>query len=134
MILLFVIILVFACYSILIFYYWISWRAVPVYNSSSRVPETKVSVIVPARNEEENIERLIVSLSTQNYPKELLEVIVVDDHSTDKTAEIVRQYEWVKLVQLKDDAINSYKKKAVETGIAGATGTLIMTTDADCWC
>jgi cellulose synthase/poly-beta-1,6-N-acetylglucosamine synthase-like glycosyltransferase len=105
-----------------------------MYDAGAKVPLTRVSVIVPARNEEANIERLVVSLGKQEYPKELLEVIVVDDHSTDRTAEIVRQYEWVKLVQLKDDAINSYKKKAIETGIAAASGTLIVTTDADCFC
>ena len=36
------------------------------------------------------------------------------------------------MLQLKDDDINSYKKKAIETGIAAATGELIVTTDADC--
>jgi len=57
---------------------------------------------------------------------------VVDDHSTDKTAAIVQQFAFVKLIQLKEDNINSYKKKAIETGISAATGELIVTTDADC--
>ena len=48
------------------------------------------------------------------------------------TAEIVQQFPSVKLIQLKEDEINSYKKKAIETGIAAATGELIVTTDADC--
>ena len=38
----------------------------------------------------------------------------------------------VKLLNLEDDVINSYKKKAIETGIAAASGELIVTTDADC--
>ncbi len=57
---------------------------------------------------------------------------MVDDHSTDKTAAIVQQFSFVKLIQLREDNINSYKKKAIETGIAAATGELVVTTDADC--
>ncbi|HEV7781321.1 MAG TPA: glycosyltransferase, partial [Chitinophagaceae bacterium] len=53
-------------------------------------------------------------------------------HSTDTTAAIVQKYPGVKLISLKEDGINSYKKKAIETGIAAATGELIVTTDADC--
>ena len=45
---------------------------------------------------------------------------------------MLKEFPPVKLLQLKDDAINSYKKKAIETGINAATGELIVTTDADC--
>jgi biofilm PGA synthesis N-glycosyltransferase PgaC len=134
MIILFIVILLFTSYSILIFYYWQSWRSIPLYTTSGLSPATTLSVIIPARNEEENIGRLLTALQEQDYPKELLEIIVVDDHSTDRTAEITRQFPGARLVQLKEDAINSYKKKAIEAGIAAATGKLIVTTDADCWC
>lgn len=134
MILLFIVILLFVCYSVLIFYYWQSWKAMPVYTRTGRVPAVSISVIIPARNEEENIERLLIALQEQTYPKELLEIIVIDDHSTDKTAEIVRQFPAIKLLQLSNNHINSYKKKAIETGIESARGQLIITTDADCWC
>jgi poly-beta-1,6-N-acetyl-D-glucosamine synthase len=134
MILLFIVILLFTGYSILIFYYWQSWRSIPLYTATSSPPSTTVSVIIPARNEEEDIGRLLISLQEQDYPKELLEIIVIDDHSTDRTAEIARQFAGLRLIQLKDDAINSYKKKAITAGIAAATGKLIVTTDADCWC
>jgi poly-beta-1,6-N-acetyl-D-glucosamine synthase len=134
MIPLLLVILLFIAYSILIFYYLQSWRSLPSYIPKGNSPATKISIIIPARNEERNIARLLISLSEQDYPKELTEVIVVDDHSNDNTATIIQKFPWVKLVQLKDDAINSYKKKAVETGIATATGQLIITTDADCWC
>lgn len=90
------------------------------------------SVIVPARNEEENIGRLLESLASQRYPKHLFEIIVADDHSTDRTAEIVRTFDGVQLVQLTEDKINSYKKKAIETGIASAKNEWIVCTDADC--
>jgi biofilm PGA synthesis N-glycosyltransferase PgaC len=134
MILLSLIILLFILYSLLIFYYWQIWKAIPSYSSATGSPSTHISIIIPARNEERNIARLLISLSEQSYSRQLTEVIVVDDHSTDNTAAIIQKFPWVKLVQLKDDAINSYKKKAVETGIAAATGKLIITTDADCWC
>ena len=97
------------------------------------MPHTKISVIIPARNEESNIGFLLTALQQQTYSKELFEVIVIDDHSEDRTAAIVKQFSNAKLLQLADDNINSYKKKAIETGIAAATGELIVTTDADCW-
>ncbi|NOT50988.1 MAG: glycosyltransferase [Chitinophagaceae bacterium] len=132
MILLIIIIILFAFYSLLVLYYWWAWRSVPEYNASSSLPQTKISVIIPARNEEENIGALLDSLQKQTYPGELFEIIVVDDNSSDQTANIVRQYPSIKLIQLKEDGINSYKKKAIERGIAEASGELIVATDADC--
>jgi poly-beta-1,6-N-acetyl-D-glucosamine synthase len=131
MVLLTISLLLFFIYAMLILFYWRSWKAIPLFISSAK-PTTKISVIIPARNEEENIGALLQSLHAQHYPKEFYEVIVVDDHSTDATASIVQQYPDVKLIQLTTDAINSYKKKAIETGIAAATGDWIVTTDADC--
>lgn len=132
MILLVICILLFILYSLLIIYYWQSWRAIPDFINTDFAATTKISVIIPARNEEKNIGQLLEALQEQTYPAELFEVIVVDDASTDKTAEIVHQFQNVKLIKLKDNNINSYKKKAIETGIAVATGELIVTTDADC--
>ena len=60
---------------------------------------------------------------------------MIDDFSEDDTAAIVQQFSTVRLIQLKDvikEKINSYKKKAIETGIELATGDYIVTTDADC--
>ncbi len=132
MILLYIIITLFIIYTLLIFYYWRLWSAIPIFKSPDNKQTISISVIIPARNEEENIGKLLQSLQAQSYPVKLFEVIVVDDHSTDKTAAIVQQFPSVKLIQLKEDKINSYKKKAIETGIAAANGELIVTTDADC--
>jgi poly-beta-1,6-N-acetyl-D-glucosamine synthase len=52
-----------------------------------------ISVVVPARNEEQTIERNLQSLYNSCYPADKLEVIIVNDGSTDKTAEIVRQFQ-----------------------------------------
>jgi poly-beta-1,6-N-acetyl-D-glucosamine synthase len=132
MILLFVIIPLFLLYSILIIFYWQSWQSIPVYGANEHAASIKISVVIPARNEEENIGRLLQALTEQTYRKEFTEVIVVDDHSTDRTTEIVKQFAGVKLLSLQAEDINSFKKKAIETGIAAATGELVVTTDADC--
>jgi len=132
MILLWIIIPIFIAYSILIVYYWQSWNAVPVFIPKKKLPRTKLSVIIPARNEEANIGMLLQALQQQSYQKELFEVIVIDDHSEDRTTEIVKEYSHVKLLVLNNDVTRSHKKKAIETGIAAATGEMIVTTDADC--
>ncbi len=141
-----VILLVF--YSILIIYYRFAFSSVEEYRSAKNMqtfepstlnlePSTSLSIIIPARNEEANIENCIQSILQNNYPTHLFEIIVVDDHSEDGSAAIVKKYasQNVRLILLKDfvtDKINSYKKKAIEVAIAQASGTLIITTDADC--
>ena len=125
-------------YSILILYYWRSWNSIPEFKVKNKNSKTKITVIIPARNEEEFIGRCLDSVCNQSYPKELFEVLVVDDHSIDNTPEIIKSYadKNVKLISLKDfvhDELNSYKKKAIEVAIAQSTGELIVTTDADCF-
>jgi biofilm PGA synthesis N-glycosyltransferase PgaC len=120
------------CYSLLMFYYWRSWTSIPLYKAQASEDSPFISVIIPARNEEKNIGQLLSALSKQTWSRDLFEVIVVDDHSTDDTALIADQYPGVKLIRLENDLLNSYKKKAIETGILAANGKLIVTTDADC--
>jgi len=98
---------------------------------------TTVTVVIPARNEEENIAQCLAAVFNQRFPEHLLEVIVVDDNSTDNTSEIVKGFDSknLKLISLdnkEEDIFKAYKKKAVETGITNAHGKLIITTDADC--
>ena len=52
----------------------------------------KISVVIPAKDEEENIEKILDSVLNQNYSKEMYEVIVVNDRSTDRTKEIAERY------------------------------------------
>jgi cellulose synthase/poly-beta-1,6-N-acetylglucosamine synthase-like glycosyltransferase len=71
------------------------------------------------------------------YPASMVEVIVVDDHSTDATVSLAASVPGTRLIRLADHADlamfrNSFKKKALEIGIAHARGELIVTTDADC--
>ena len=129
---LFIILTLFVFYSLLILYYWQGWKQIPLFNASGLAAFENLTIIIPARDEENNIGALLTALHAQAYPQEKIEIIVVDDHSTDKTAEIVRQFDGVKMISLKEDTINSYKKKAIESGIAAASAKLIITTDADC--
>ena len=132
MILLISIAVLFFIYSALIIYFWMAWRSVPEFNADHLTSVIKISLIIPARNEEKNIGPLLVALENQHYPKELTEIMVINDHSTDGTAEIVKKFAFAKLLNLDHDEVNSYKKKAIETGIAYSSGELIVTTDADC--
>lgn len=93
-----------------------------------------VTLVVPVRNGEATITFLLQDLYAQAYPKELVEVIVVDDDSTDRTADIVRgmQRNWPGLSLQR--AVGSGKKAAITTGVRHARGELIILTDADARC
>jgi cellulose synthase/poly-beta-1,6-N-acetylglucosamine synthase-like glycosyltransferase len=96
---------------------------------------TKVTILIAARNEEARINYTIDDILAQDYPRHLTEIIIVDDHSTDRTAEIIRSYrdKGVQLLQLSEDKpLNSYKKKAIAKAIDLSNGELMVATDADC--
>ena len=91
--------------------------------------------MIAARDEENGIHKTIDDLLAQDYPKDLTEIIIVDDHSTDRTAEIIAGYadKGVVLLRLNEDKpLNSYKKKAIATAIDLSNGELMVATDADC--
>jgi 1,2-diacylglycerol 3-beta-glucosyltransferase len=94
-----------------------------------------VSVIVCARNEEENIDRCVESLSKLEYPA--LELIVVDDNSDDSTTEKLRVWAarlpHLRIVDLHgQERVAQGKVGALIRGIDAANGTIICITDADC--
>lgn len=107
------------------------------YKPSGNELSTKITVIVPARDEEENIGNLLEALKAQDYPKELYEVIVVNDHSEDLTPELVLNFDMervhlINLAEYVQPGEIAFKKRAVETAVDQASGELIVTTDADC--
>ena len=106
-------------------------RPQPSYASLSRNYPT-VSVIIPARNEAANIGRCLTSLQKLDYPKEKLEIIVVDDQSEDETATIAASYPVTLIRSAPQPGTVAFKKAAISAGIAAATGEIIFTTDADC--
>lgn len=123
----------------LIAYYLMGWLRLPEFVPGKKHPSTRISVIIAARNEEKNIADLLNDLKEQTYGTHLFEVIVADDFSTDKTADIVRRYQATNISLLELKAVNGNhtagrpnKKAAIEAAVAKATGELIITTDADC--
>jgi cellulose synthase/poly-beta-1,6-N-acetylglucosamine synthase-like glycosyltransferase len=124
-----------AVYAGLVLFFRRGWKRIVAPGGSVSGLQTRVSVIVAARNEEENIAETITDLLAQDYPPQLVEFIIVDDHSTDRTAEVVNSFTdpRIRLIRLNaGEHVNSYKKKAIADAIARAGGELIVTTDADC--
>ncbi len=121
-------------YVVLVFYMRKGWRRLDM-PQVLPVPGARVAVIIAARNEEENIGRTIECILRQDFPKDLLEIIIVDDHSDDRTSAVVQAYadRGVRLIQWNEsDKLNSYKKKAIAKAIDTCTSDIIVTTDADC--
>jgi len=124
-------------YSLLLLYYKIIWDSIREENVKPGF-KTKdfISIIIPARNEETNIGALLESITKQTYPKNMFEVIVVDDFSTDRTATIIQSFSHVRYFHLQEwideGFANSFKKKAISEAIQRAKGQIIVTTDADC--
>jgi len=99
--------------------------------------QNKISVVIAAKNESENIEQTLLSLVKQNYPAELYEIIVVDDNSTDNTVEITQKIAKshndcnIKVFLAKEKKYSG-KKGAIDLGVKLSSYDIIATTDADC--
>jgi len=124
-------------YGILFQFYHSWWKDLPDFTAGTAAAPVKISVIVPARDEEENIAACLHSICRQNYPAHLFQLIVIDDHSSDHTFQIASSivYEGIQIIctTLPPTANNmAPKKRAINAGISMASGTLIVTTDADC--
>lgn len=127
-------------YGWLINWYQQHWNSIEAAVIQESEPITTISLIIPARNEELHMDRLINALLNQTYPKNLLEIVIVDDHSNDRTAGIAKKYAAenspIKVIDLSDhvdpNQTLAFKKKAIATGIEQSKGELIVTTDADC--
>jgi glycosyltransferase involved in cell wall biosynthesis len=86
-----------------------------------------ISVIVPAWNSRDHIGRCLPALTAQSYPRNRYEILVVDNGSTDDTAEIARD---LGAIVLSEPRTGSYQAR--NTGLAHARGALIAFTDSDC--
>ena len=96
-----------------------------------------VSIVIAARNEEKNISACLESIAKLTYPRELLEIIVVDDRSTDRTQPIVRAFSHrhphIRLLVAKPgEGQLRGKTNAVTQGIESSAGEILLLTDADC--
>jgi cellulose synthase/poly-beta-1,6-N-acetylglucosamine synthase-like glycosyltransferase len=123
-------------YLFIVSYFVIGWARARTHNPNYhfyRYPT--LTIIIPVRNEEQHIAKLLADIQSQTYPSEFIEVLVIDDDSTDNTIEIINglNYKNVKVIPLKvDEKINSYKKRAITLGVNHSQAELIVTTDGDC--
>ena len=100
------------------------------YQKKDLKPQTSFTIIVPFRNEEENLPHLLNSFSNLNYPTDLFEVILVDDSSKEKFQVSGFKFQ----VSLIDNirVSNSPKKDAISTAMQHVKTNWVITTDADC--
>ena len=97
--------------------------------TSSQNRKPFVSIVVPCHNGIKTVGECLSSLARQSYPRELYEVILVDNGSTDGTCEHVRaSFSWVTFIQSSEKG-SGYARNA---GIREARGELILSTDSDC--
>ena len=119
-------------YSLLIILFTIGWFQLKGVKKTDF--KAKVSVILPARNEAENIGALLNDLKNQSISKDEFEALIIDDHSDDNTRSVVLDFIGknpqlgVQLLESK----NYGKKEAIKFGIDKAKGDIILSIDADC--
>ena len=122
-------------YFLLLMVYLHGWNKLKIQHSAKKIFTTKISVIVSARNEEKNIVGTLLELAGQAYPRELFEIILLDDDSTDRTLELAEKFRNnypgkglnLKIIHLdypENSRIVSYKKYAISKGIEVSTGQL----------
>ena len=103
---------------------------VKTFENEKLQPKTKFSIIVPFRNEQENLPKLLSSIEKLNYPNDLFEVILVDDESNCRLQIADCRLQISIINNIRNS--NSPKKDAINTAIAIAKNDWIITTDADC--
>ncbi|WP_186754827.1 glycosyltransferase [Echinicola salinicaeni] len=121
---------VYSAILLLLVYYW--GKDKPSDTGVDQAFEYPVSLVIPFRNEINNLPKLLSNLAKQEYAN--LQVVLVDDHSEDGGEEFVK--EWLKskghdnflLIQSQGEG----KKAALERGVAVSNGLIVLTSDADC--
>jgi len=120
---------------VFLYFLAISWliygfTQVPLYSKQEATPKTTFSILVPFRNEAENLPILLESISKLKYPTDLFEVILIDDASEKefKVSGLKFKVSIVTTIRIS----SSPKKDAITTGIPFAKNEWIVTTDADC--
>jgi len=123
-----------ALYLLRIFIYIIGWGRIHKEKPLNSAEFPDVSLVIPVRDEEENISLLLEDLASQEYPADAFEIIVVDDHSTDETSAIIKSFQgrFSHLTLLSLDSTERGKKEALKKGINAAIHPLILNCDGDC--
>ena len=107
----------------------------PCYTPHSLVYHPTISVLIPAHNEERVIQRILQRTTELTYPKDKLEIIIIDDGSTDRTGEIAEQiaknHKHITVIHRSVEAGGKGKPAALNEGLKHANGELIFCFDAD---
>ena len=128
-------------YIVLIGCFIIGFDSIKIFNGEATNKKTKFSIIIPFRNEAENLPDLLKSIYKLDYPEHLFEIIFVDDASKDSSVEIINSfvnkrpfdYNQGHITIINNKRISSSPKKdAITTAIHIAKHEWIITTDADC--
>lgn len=118
---------------LLLLFAW-AWLKIPIQKLEKPPKFVKISVIVALRNEEQHLQSLLQDLIKQDFPKDFFEILLVNDHSEDKTVEIILQaiakFPQIKLLHLPTHKTG--KKQAISVGVKAASGELMVCTDGDC--
>lgn len=127
-------VIVLGSYALLIFSFFFGWMKNSSLKTKAKDLSLSVSVLIACRNEEKKLSKLFSSLDQQDYPIENLQIIFVNDHSTDNTLEVLREFEkshpYCTVIDL-PDPLNG-KKQALQEVHSIAKGELILISDADC--
>ena len=127
----------FVCYIFSIVRLCLGFKKIKTFKSNNAEVKTRFSIIVPLRNEAENLCKLLNSFEKIKYPLSLFEIIFVDDDSTDDSAAIINKWRMqntaINTTMISNVRIsNSPKKDAINRAIPIAQFEWIITTDADC--
>ncbi|WP_410006926.1 glycosyltransferase family 2 protein [Aequorivita nionensis] len=128
--------ILFTSYFICMVAFILGFKKTKVFSSERILSKTRFSVIIPFRNEAENLPSLLKTIAKLNYPFELFEIIFVNDTSEDNSEAIIaaaieKSKFSIKLIQNKRVS-NSPKKDAIQEAIKNSNFEWIITTDADC--
>ena len=133
----FFLVLITLFYVILITTLLIGWRKIPELKIKNIEPKIRFSVVIPFRNEAENLPFLLNSLAKLNYPTSKYEILLVNDTSEDTSVQIctdfINSHPEIQMSIFENQRTsNSPKKDAISTAIKNAQFEFIITTDADC--
>lgn len=122
-------------YSSFLAFIWVGLNRLKSLDND-QIPEEFVSIIIPFRNESENILANATDLVEQEYPKENYEIIYVNDNSIDDSLEKIKKFKEnlnFRILSVPDEySAKAHKKRAIRYGIENSFGNIIVTTDADC--
>jgi len=126
-------------YIVLILYFYTGWLKINKHFEKEETPaSTKFSILISMRNEAHCVLENMTNLFQQNYPLHLFELVLINDHSTDNTLEIITDFKNlhpelpISVIDLSKESGVKNKKQAITKGIEHAKFDWIVLTDADC--